>query len=65
MPKLTDHKRKHLEKNLSTAKRDKLLFEKAKEEASLRRELSDSFKQSKDNFLKAMDSFNKTVLLGA
>ena len=65
MPKLTDHKIKHLEKNLSTAKRDKLLFEKAKEEASLRRELSDSFKQSKDNFLKAMDSFNKTVLLGA
>ena len=65
MPKLTDHKRKHLEKNLSTAKRHKLLFEKAKEEASFRRESSHSFKQSKDNFLKAMDSFNKTVLLGA
>ena len=31
------------------------------EEASFRRELSDSLKQSNDNFLKAMDSFNKTV----
>ena len=31
------------------------------EEASFRRELSDSLKQSNDNFLKAMDSFNKTI----
>ena len=59
--KLTDQKRKHLEKNLLAAQRDKLLFEEAKEEASFRRELSDSLKQSNDNFLKAMDSFNKTI----
>ena len=61
MPKLTDQKRKHLEKNLSAAQRDKLLFEEAKEEYSFIRELSDSLKQSNDKFLKVMDSFNKTV----
>ena len=46
---------------MSAAQADKLLFEEAKEETSFRRELSDSFKQSNDTFLKAMDSFNKTV----
>ena len=61
VPKLIDQKRKHLEKNLSAAQRDKLLFEEAKEEVSFRRELSDSLKQLNDNFLKAMDSFKKTV----
>ena len=61
VPKLINQKRKHLEKNLSAAQRDKLLFEEAKEEVSFRRELSDSLKQLNDNFLKAMDSFNKTV----
>ena len=50
VPKLIYQKRKHLEKNLSAAQRDKLLFEEAKKEASFRRELSDSLKQSNDNF---------------
>ena len=61
VPKFIDQKRKHLEKKLSVAQRDKLLFEEAKEEASFRKELSDSLNQSNDNFLKAMDSFSKTV----
>ena len=61
VPKFIDQKRKHLEKKLSVAQRDKLLFEEAKEEASFRQELSDSLNQSNDNFLKAMDSFSKTV----
>ena len=30
MPKIIDHKRKHLEKYLSAAQRDKLLYEEAK-----------------------------------
>ena len=50
VPKLIDQKRKHLQKNLSAAQRDKLLFEEAKKEASFRRELGDSLKQSNDNF---------------
>ena len=41
VPKLTDQKRKHLEKNLLAARHDKLLFEEVKEEASFRQELSD------------------------
>ena len=46
---------------MSAAQRDKLFFEEEKEDASFRRELTDLFKQSNDNFLKAMDRFNKTV----
>ena len=61
VPKLIDQNRKHQEKKLSAAKRDKLLFEEAKEEASFRRKLSNLFKQSNDKFSKAMNSFNKTV----
>ena len=38
-----------------------MLFDEVKEEASFRRELSDSFKQSNENFLNAMNGFNKTV----
>ena len=49
VPKLSNQKRKHLEKKLSAAQRDKLLFEEAKEEAYFRRELSDSFKQNQSN----------------
>ena len=55
VPKLIDQKRKLLEKHLSVAQRDNLLFEETKEEDPFRRELSDSLKQSNDNFLKAMD----------
>ena len=55
VPKLIDQKRKLLEKHLSVAQRDNLLLGEAKEEAPFRRELSDSLKQSNDNFLKAMD----------
>ena len=57
MPKLIDQKRKDLEKVLSPAQRDKLLFEQAKEQASFRPELSDSFKQSNDNFFECNGSF--------
>ena len=41
--------------------RNKLLFEETKEEASFRQELSESFKQWNDNFLKATNSFNKIL----
>ena len=39
VPKLVDNKRKHLEKNLSAAKRDKILINEAKEEKEARQNL--------------------------
>lgn len=50
-------KRKHLEKILSAALPDKLLFKETKEESYFRREFSNSFKQSNDKFLQAMDRY--------
>ena len=61
VPKLIDQKIKYLEKELSAAQRDKLLFEEAKVEPPFRRGLSGSLELSNDGFLKAIDSFNKTV----
>ena len=60
VPKLIDQKRKHLEKNLSAVQHDKLLFEEAKE-ASFRRELSDSLKQSSNAYVKSSNLKLKCV----
>ena len=46
---------------MSAAQCDKLLFKEAKEKASFRRELSDSLKQSNDNFLKVIYMSNQAT----
>ena len=56
VPKLIDQKESSQKKNSLVAQHDKLLFKEVKEQASFQRELSDSFKQSNDNFLKAIDN---------
>ena len=42
--KLIDYKRKHLERKLSSAQRDQLLLQEAKEDNKFRKELSESIR---------------------
>ena len=54
IPRLIDNKRKHLEKRLTSAQRDQKLLEAAKEDACVRREMMDCFKESAANTAKAI-----------
>ena len=44
--RLVDNKRKHLQRNLSLAQRDKILIDEAKDDAMFRREMAEAIKES-------------------
>jgi hypothetical protein len=62
IPKLMDNKRKHLEKTLSAAQRDKMLLDEAKEDTKFRKDLSQSINRSTDSFTNAMDGVSSTLM---
>jgi hypothetical protein len=62
VPQLIDNKRKHLEKNLSAAQRDKMLFEEAKDDAKFRKELTESLKDSSATFAQGIQDVSKAIL---
>lgn len=61
VPTLIDNKRKHLERQLNAAERDRLLINDAKEEAMFRKEMINTIKESNATFLKAMESFSNSM----
>ena len=61
VPLLVDNKRKHLEKNLSAAERDKILINEAKEDKDARNNFTAAMKESNECFLKAMECMSKSV----
>ena len=61
VPRLVDNKRKHLEKNLSAAERDKILINEAREDKEVRKNFTDVMKESNQCFLKAMECMSKSM----
>ena len=62
VPKLIDNKRKHLEKTLSAAQRDKILLDEAKEDTKFRKNLSQCMSRSNESFTNAMDGVSSTLV---
>ena len=56
-----DNKRKHLEKNLSTAERDKILINETKEDKDARNNFTAAMKKSNECFLKVMKCMSNSV----
>lgn len=61
VPKLIDNKRKHLEKRLTPAQRDQKLLEATKEDACLRKEMMDCFRESTSTTAKAIEQMSQTM----
>jgi len=61
VPKLIDNKCKHLEKRLTAAQRDQKLLEAAKEDACLRKEMMDCFRESTSTTAKAIEQMSQTM----
>ena len=59
---LIENKRKHLEKALSAAQRDKMLLEEAKEDARFRKEMRDSMRESSTTFAQGIKDVSKAIL---
>ena len=62
VPQLLDNKRKHLERSLSAAQRDKMLFEEAKEDGKFRKEFAESVKESSTTFAQGIKDVSKAIL---
>ena len=61
IPRLIDNKRKHLEKKLTSARGEQKLLTAAKEDALLRREMMDCFKQSAADTAKTIEDISDTM----
>lgn len=61
VPKLIDNKRKHLQRQLSAAQRDKLLLQESKEDSQFKRDVVDAMKQSDKTFADAMTQMSQSI----
>ena len=61
VPMLIDNKRKHMERQLSAAQRDKLLMQESKEEKEFRKDLSSSLKESNNIFAESMKAMSASM----
>ena len=59
--KLIDNKRKHLERKLSSAQRDQLLLQEAKEDNKFRKELSESIRESTASFSQSIETIGRSI----
>ena len=62
VPKLVDNKRKHLERNLSVAQRDRMLFNEAKEDAQFRKDLVEAMRESNIAFNASIENIGNSIL---
>lgn len=62
VPNLIDNKRKHLEKALSAAQRDKLLLTEAKEDSVIRKSLAEATRQSTECFTTALKDVSNSMM---
>ena len=65
VPRLTDNKRRHLEKRLSQSQRDEILFKEAKKKDLFKMELCQAIKDSNKLFADAMSDMSKSLRLMA
>ena len=62
IPMLIDNKRRHMERQLSAAQRDKLLMQESKEEKEFRKDLSSSLKESNNIFAESMKAMSTSMM---
>ena len=60
--KLVDNKRKHMERELSAAQRDKLLIDEAKEEKQFKKDMAQAMRDSMVSFDKSLERFSNVML---
>ena len=60
--KFVDDKRKHLQRNLSAAQRDKMLLEEAKEDAQFRKDMTEAIRESTECFSKGVKEMSSAML---
>ena len=61
VPQLIDNKRRHLEKNLSSAQRDKLLLAESREDSEIRKDLAAAMRDSTASFTSAMENIGRSM----
>ena len=61
VPALIDNKRKHMERQLSAAQRDKILLQESKDEREFRKELTKSLKESSAMFAESMKAMSSSM----
>ena len=54
IPKLVDNKRRHVERQLSSSQRDKLLFDESKEDGQFKRDIAEAVRESNQTFAQSM-----------
>ena len=60
--KFVDDKRKHLQRNLSAAQRDKMLLDEAKEDAQFRKDMTEALRESTKSFSKGVKEMSSAML---
>ena len=60
--KFVDDKRKHLQRNLSAAQRDKILLDEAKEDAQFRKDMAEAIRESTESFSKGVKEMSSAML---
>ena len=60
--KFVDDKRKHLQRNLSAAQRDKILQDEAKEDAQFRKDMAEAIRESTESFSKGVKEMSSAML---
>ena len=63
VPKLIDNKRRHLERQLSAAQRDKMLLEDSQEDAMFRRDIASAMRESNETFAHSMQQMSSSIAL--
>ena len=63
VPKLIDNKRRHLERQLSAAQRDKMLLEDSLEDAMFRRDIASAIRESNEMFAHSMQQMSSSIAL--
>ena len=63
VPKLIDNKKRHLERQLSAARRDKMLLEDSQEDAMFRRDIVSTICESNEMFAHSMQQMSSSIVL--
>lgn len=62
IPKLIDNKRKHMERQLSAAKRDELLLKESKEDSQFKKDTAEAIRQSNKTFESSMQQMSSSIV---
>ena len=61
IPKLIDNKRKHMERQLSAAKRDELLLKESKEDSQFKKDMAEAIRESNRTFENSMQHMSSSI----